>query len=85
MDIIDVGPWGLLVLSWAFIGVAFVKGWIVTKSVLDIWVAAYRTEREARDQQDGVIAEMAEGIRLSVDMLRSIKATAARRRNGDDS
>jgi hypothetical protein len=81
----DVGPWGLLILTWAFLGVAFVKGWIVTKTVLDIWVAAYRTEREARNQQDVTIAKMSEGVALMVDIMKSLKLTAERRRSGDDS
>jgi hypothetical protein len=81
----NVGPWGLLILLVAFLIVAFVKGWIAPKYIVDTWVEAYKTERAARNQQDAVLAEMAEGMRLSVDMLKSIKATSERRRTGDDS
>jgi uncharacterized protein HemY len=81
----SVGPWGLVILLVAFNIVALVKGWISPKNVVDVWVEAYKVERAARNQQDAILAEMAEGMRLSVDMLKSIKAEVERRKSGDDS
>lgn len=83
-DVTALGPVGvvvvLLVGTWAFLLFAFVKGWIVPKGTLDIWVQAYNTERASRAHQEGYVAKLLDNSALTIDLLQSIKGEGARRR-----
>lgn len=78
----DLSMGGLLVLTWAYVLVAIVRGWLVPRSTHETWVEAYKTERAARIENDQAVSDLVENARLTVELLESVRREARAEKAG---
>lgn len=79
----DVGPWGLVIVSWAAIVFGIVRGILVPRNTHETFVKAWETERQSRKELEDIVGEVPELARTTVQLLESIKEAGTTVEDGD--
>lgn len=79
LTIVDVGPWGLLILENALLVMLISRGKWAHESVVNMWIKIAETNEARADRAMELLAEAQEGNRTAVAAIQSIKDEVARR------
>lgn len=76
----DWSGWTFAAVTGLWVVVAFLRGWIVSKSVLEVFKEAAKRSQDANDENSAAIRELVELGNTSVTLLKSLKTTEKGRR-----